>query len=225
MLYNNVIVQTVSSRTGTTRLISMPIADTTFNIATLKNNIFKISNGASVARSTVFAGTQLIHTNNIYQLTNGSVVNYPLTSTEISTQSIIWVNTSLVNPLGWDYHLTPTSPAIGKGVNVNLTRDLDNIIVSNPPEIGIYEYVQTTTNVSKTNSVIENSPCELSYDANKRCVYVNCNKKGLIRITNSMGRLYLTKSYNPGGDWIDVQTLSPGAYFASTYNKNMEFIK
>jgi hypothetical protein len=39
-----------------------------------------------------------------------------------------------------NYHLQAGSPAINEGVNVGLTRDYDNALVSDPPEIGAYEY-------------------------------------------------------------------------------------
>jgi hypothetical protein len=159
MIYNNVIVQTSSSRTGSTRMISMAIADTTVNIATLKNNIFKISSGVAVARSTVFAGTQLINTNNIYQLTNGSVTNFTLDVTEISITSPIWVDTTNINPLFWNYNLIGSSQAINKGVNVGLNKDFNNQIVNNPPDIGILEY-----------TTILPTPCNFQYVSWGQCI-------------------------------------------------------
>jgi hypothetical protein len=39
-----------------------------------------------------------------------------------------------------DFHLQPGSPAINEGVNVGLTEDYDGEVVSDPPEIGAYEY-------------------------------------------------------------------------------------
>lgn len=40
-----------------------------------------------------------------------------------------------------DFHLSVGSPAINAGVSVSLTPDLDGVTVSDPPEIGCYEYI------------------------------------------------------------------------------------
>lgn len=138
--YNNIIVQTVTSRTGDLNMIAMATADATAGIVVIKNNIFQISNGAAVTRTGQWVGTNLTHTNNIYKLSGGSVTNFTLNSTEIATSGVIWMNTLDVNPSNWNYNLTSTSPAINKGVNVGLTKDFNNKIVSNPPDIGILEF-------------------------------------------------------------------------------------
>jgi hypothetical protein len=157
--YNNVIIQNVASRTGGTRMISMATTDTSTGIVVLKNNIFQISNGASVARSGQWTGSNLTHTNNIYKLSNGSVTNFTLDPTEISTSGIIWSNTSDANPLNWDYTLTSTSPAINSGVNVGLTSDFIGNAVGNIPSIGIYQY---RTSVAPT-------PCTFTYGTWTTC--------------------------------------------------------
>jgi hypothetical protein len=136
-IYNNIIVQNVASRTGGTRMLSMAATDPTIGIIDMKNCIFQISNGADVARTNRFNDGQLIHTNNIYKLSNGSVTNFTLDATELSTSGIIWKNTTNADPLYWNYSLTSTSPAINKGVDVSLTRDFNNQTVSNPPDAGI----------------------------------------------------------------------------------------
>jgi hypothetical protein len=170
----------------------------------------------------VFTGTQLIHTNNIYQLTNGSVVNYTLTSTEISTQSIIWVNTSSTNPLDWDYHLTSTSPAINKGVGIGITRDFGNVIVSNPPDIGIYEYTLTlTTSPRMSVNYVKN----FIYNNHTNSLYVNSISNGMILISNVNGQLNFKYSYKSGGDWVNVGLIPSGLYFAVTYGKSITFLK
>jgi hypothetical protein len=143
--YNNVIVQTVTSRTGNLRLGSMAVNDTTSGIIVLKNNIFQVSNGAAVMRSGQFTGTNLTHTNNIYKLSGGSVLNFTLSGTEISTSAAIWIDAANVNPISWNFNLINTSPAINAGVAISgLTRDFNNQVVSNPPDIGILEYAVVT---------------------------------------------------------------------------------
>jgi hypothetical protein len=157
--YNNVIIQNVPSRTGGTRMLSRALTDTGTGIIVMKNNIFQISNGASVARSGQWAGADLVHTNNIYKLSNGSVTNFTLDPTEISTSGIIWTNTSNTNPLNWDYTLTSTSPAINSGVNVGLTRDFIGNSVGNIPSIGIYQY----------GGSVAPTPCTFAYGTWTTC--------------------------------------------------------
>jgi hypothetical protein len=140
MLYNNVVVEAGVPRLGVGRLLSMATTDTISNVVNLRNTIFKISNGFAVAKSSVFAGTQLTHTNNMYQLGSGSVINYTLEPSEILTQSQIWTNTSSSNPLSWNYSLIAGSQAINSGINVGIARDFNNVIVSNPPDMGILEF-------------------------------------------------------------------------------------
>jgi hypothetical protein len=112
-------------------------------------------------RSGQFTGSNLTHTNNIYKLSGGSVLNFTLGGTEIATSGVIWVNSSDVNPLNWDYNLISTSPAINAGVAISgLTRDFNNQIVSDPPDIGILEFAgatppaaPTVTGVSPTSGI------------------------------------------------------------------------
>lgn len=141
--YNNVMIQTVANPNpvGSSGIMfSMATADATTGIIVLKNNIIQVSNGLALTRSGQFSGANLVHTNNVYKLSNGSVTNFTLGSTEIATSGVIWMNTTNINPLNWNYNLTSTSPAINKGVNVGLTRDFDNKAVNNPPDIGILEF-------------------------------------------------------------------------------------
>jgi hypothetical protein len=139
--YNNVIIQTVASRTGNLRLCAMAVNEARSGIVVFKNNIFQVSNGAAVMRSGQWNAGQLTHTNNIYKLSNGSVTNFTLDPTEIATSGAIWANTSNTNPIFWDFHLTSTSLARGTGVNVGLTRDFEGNPVSGTPDMGIYQYI------------------------------------------------------------------------------------
>ena len=142
--YNNVILQTVTSRTEESNMISMATSDATAGIVVIKNNIFHLSNGVAVARTGQWTAGQLTHTNNIYRLSNGSVANFTLGGTETGTGGKLWTDTSNVNPLYWNYGLlSNASSAINSGVNVGFTRDFNNQIVSNPPDIGILEYNST----------------------------------------------------------------------------------
>jgi hypothetical protein len=141
-LYNNVIVQNVTSRTGGLNLCSMATDTAGVGILVFRNNIFQVSNGAAVMRVDQWNSGQLTHTNNLYKLSNGSVTNLTLDPTEIETTSaVIWTNTTNPNPLNWNYNLTSTSPARGSGVNVGLTRDFAGNTVSGVPDMGILKYI------------------------------------------------------------------------------------
>jgi uncharacterized repeat protein (TIGR02059 family) len=53
------------------------------------------------------------------------------------------VNSINADPLFYsslDFHLRPSSPCIGAGINVGLTTDYDGNTSKNPPSIGVYEY-------------------------------------------------------------------------------------
>jgi hypothetical protein len=141
--YNNVMLQTVPNTNpgGSSGIMfSLATSDATTGIIVLKNNIIQVSNGLSLTRSGQLSGTNLIHTNNIYKLSNGTVTNFTLDGTEISTSGTIWTNTSNTNPLNWDYRLTSTSPAISSGVNVGLTKDFAGNTIGTTPSAGIYQY-------------------------------------------------------------------------------------
>jgi len=159
--YNNVMLQTVpnanpSGSSGT--MFSLATSDATAGIIVLKNNIIQVSNGKPLTRSGQLTGVNLTHTNNIYKLSNGSVTNFTLDGTEISTSGIIWTNTSDANPLNWDYRLTSTSPAINTGVSVGITRDFGGNTVGTTPSIGIYQY----------NGVAP-TPCTFTYGSWTTC--------------------------------------------------------
>jgi hypothetical protein len=146
--YNNVIVQTLPNNNpvGSSGIMfTMATSDTATGILVLKNNIIQLSSGLPVTRSGQFTGPNLTHTNNLYKLSNGSVTNFTLGSGEISTSAAIWIDAANVNPISWNFNLINTSPAINAGVAISgLTRDFNNQVVSNPPDMGILEYAVVT---------------------------------------------------------------------------------
>lgn len=141
--YNNIMVQTVPNpnpigSSGT--MFSLATSDATTGIIVLKNNIIKVTNGLALTRSGQLSGTNLIHTNNIYKLSGGTVTNFTLDITERGSTGNTWVDTTNVNPLYWDYNLLSTSYAISNGGNVGLVKDFAGNAVSGTPSIGIYQY-------------------------------------------------------------------------------------
>jgi hypothetical protein len=139
MAFNNVVVETKVPRLGVGRLISMATSDTTIGIINLRNTIFRITNGFAVARSIVFTGAQLTRFNNLYQLGTGSVLNFTINSTEISSLTPVWTNMASTNPIDWNYKPLTGSIIIRRGIWVNITRDANGVTVSNPPNIGILQ--------------------------------------------------------------------------------------
>lgn len=151
--YNNVIVENDQSRfsgpnvgAGNTHPLAhypqselfgfsgTPDASTVFN---LKNNIFILSTGIDITRSSY--ATKTVHQDNIYQLSNSSVTNFNLGTTEISTSAAILTNTAGADPLAWNYTPGTGSPAIDFGQNLGLTRDFAGNTVPSVPNAGILE--------------------------------------------------------------------------------------
>ena len=168
--YNNVMLQTVpnANPVGSSGIMfSLATSDATTGIIVLKNNIIQVSNGKSLTRSGQLTGANLIHTNNIYKLSGGSVANFTFGASEISTSGIIWTNTSNANALNWDYTLTSTSPAINSGVNVGLSRDFAGNPIYQTPDIGIYEKYNTVSIDTCTFTYGQWNACNGSYQTRR----------------------------------------------------------
>lgn len=147
--YNNVIVENVVNRLLEANMGSMSVSVSTTGIVIFKNNVFQLSTGVDVVRSGQWTSGQLVHENNVYKLSNNSILNFPLNSNEISTSQNFWTNTITSNPFEWDYTPLSGSLLIDFGNIVGLTRDyLGNNIMGNP-DAGIIER-QTVSTLSVT---------------------------------------------------------------------------
>jgi hypothetical protein len=122
----------------------MSISDNRTGLVIFRNNIFQVSNGADIVRSGQWNAGQLVHTNNIYKLSNNSILNFTPNQTEKMVTTAIWLDTSGI-PIDWNYALANNSPAIESGIDVGLTRDFANNPIYQNPEIGIYEYYTIVT--------------------------------------------------------------------------------
>ncbi len=139
MFYNNVIIENAVNRLPSSNMASMSTSVATLGIAVFKNNIFYLNSGIDIMRSGQWTAGQLVHENNIYQLSNNSITNFTLTTSELSTSQNIWTNTTSVNPTNWDLTPISNSAAINFGQAVGLSSDfLGNSIVANP-DAGIIE--------------------------------------------------------------------------------------
>ncbi len=143
--FNNVIIHTVTQLTNPSSMIGMAASSSTANIINLKNNVFYLSTGIDVARSGKFTGSQLTHEDNIYRLGSGSVLNFTIGSTEMSTTAPIFTSTTATDPLQWNYIPVTASPAIDFGQNLGLTRDFAGNTVPSVPNAGILESAGAST--------------------------------------------------------------------------------
>jgi hypothetical protein len=78
------------------------------------------------------------------------ITNWTSMMASVSTNAPLFSNAA-----GADYSLASGAPAIGAGVNVGLSLDLNNKRVGNPPSLGAYEFLTYATN-SLVNAVIRN---------------------------------------------------------------------
>jgi parallel beta-helix repeat protein len=135
--YNNNIVETIQQLRKPPAVFWMN-GDGSSGMAVLKNNIFWLSSGINVA-SSKFDNGQMIHTNNIYRLSQGGV-GLSIGATEFfSPLSPLFTNTSGA-AVEWDYKLLRNSIGIDFGVPTGLTFDFDSIPIQDLPDAGVFEF-------------------------------------------------------------------------------------
>jgi hypothetical protein len=113
----------------------------TSSLIVMRNNIFWLQTNVSIAKKSYFSGSQLIHTNNIYHLSGGSL-NFTLGSKELNlaATTAVFTNTTNSNPALWDYTPVNGSPAIDFGINIGLKKDFRGTSFSTlKRNAGIYE--------------------------------------------------------------------------------------
>ncbi len=137
--YNNVIVENAVNRLAESNMCSMSTSVSTAGIVVFKNNVFHLSSGVDVVRSVQWTGGQLVHENNVYNLSNNSVLNFSLNSSEVSTSQTLWTNTNSTNPLYWDYTPVTSGLLINFGQPLGLNRDFIGNAISGNPDAGIIE--------------------------------------------------------------------------------------
>ena len=142
-LYNNVIVENVNPRIAESRMIGGSMSA---GSVIMKNNVFQLSNGVDVAGNT----TAILHEDNIYKLSNNSLIGFTVGSTELSTVAAIFINTTPPDPIAWNYAPAASSPAIDFGQNVGLTKDFAGNTVPVIPNGGILESASPTSTLGAT---------------------------------------------------------------------------
>jgi hypothetical protein len=139
-LYNNNIVETVHQFDDATSMLWSSSSGTS-SLVVMRNNIFWHQTNVSIAKKSYFSGSQLIHTNNIYHLSGGSL-NFTLGSKELNlaATTAVFTNTTNSNPALWDYTPVNGSPAIDFGINIGLKKDFRGTSFSTlKRNAGIYE--------------------------------------------------------------------------------------
>ncbi len=155
MFYNNVIIENTNNRLLESNMGSMSTSVATQGIVVFKNNVFQLSTGVDVVRSTQWNNGQLIHENNVYKLSNNSITNFTLNASEITTTQNIWNNTTSNNILDWDLMPTSTSLLINWGQSLGFTNDYVGNSITGLPDAGILEYKQNNTAISPLNISIK----------------------------------------------------------------------
>lgn len=139
---NNSIVQTTSSKTH----FSAWQASGSSSSVNIQNNIF-------YTMSTFMdSGANFSHSYNLFHFLSGG----SLGATSFSTGELTG-NPLFVNVTANDLHLTSGSPARGKGTNLGGTLDYDNKPVSNPPDLGAYQFGSTAPTPTRTSTPIPSS--------------------------------------------------------------------
>jgi hypothetical protein len=144
--YNNDIVETVMQHSNYPYMLGCDAAPFNANALLLKNNIFWINTAIDISYTVTkpFAGAQMVHQNNLYHLTGGSL-GYTIDASEtaLASGTSVFTNTSSADPSIWDYHIPAGSSALDYGQYLSLTKDFDGITVFSgaAPEAGILETV------------------------------------------------------------------------------------
>ncbi len=135
--YNNTVVETVKQYSKSSAMFWMAGTGTA-GMVTVKNNIFWLSSGVNFV-SSKFSSGQMIHTNNIYRMSSGTL-GYTLNSNELLSSTANHFTNTTGDPSAWNYNLLSTSPAINFGTGVGLTRDYVGSSIVGNPDVGMLEY-------------------------------------------------------------------------------------
>jgi hypothetical protein len=145
---------------------------------TLKNNLFYNTGSDDYGMMCLVnnvAGVST-HSNNLYfrsASVNFTKIKEGSSYKQTPSQVLTWEGAAIVSdPLfvtpGTDFHLKTGSPAIGAGVTIaGITKDIDGVTYSNPPDIGCYQsLVNLPCPVYICSAVTEATPniIEITYD-------------------------------------------------------------
>ena len=150
-LFNNNIIETNAPRIAyITSLIGIFTMPSVTNVISMKNNIFWLSTPVNITDpvTQLFNGPQLIHQNNLYHMTGGSL-GFSLDPSELNLNtgdSLFMDITTSNNPASWNYNLRQSCAAIDFGQNTGIDKDFyaQAVPFGNAPDAGIAEYIPFT---------------------------------------------------------------------------------
>ena len=143
--YNNTVIETVKQYSKPSAMFWMAGTGSA-GMVTLKNNIFWLSSGVNFVGSK-FSSGQIIHTNNIYRMSTGTL-GYTLNSNELFSTTANHFQGTIGDPSAWNYNLLSTSPAINFGTSVGITKDFVGSSITGNPDAGMLEAATTPVVVS-----------------------------------------------------------------------------
>ncbi|WP_081169457.1 T9SS type A sorting domain-containing protein [Niastella populi] len=145
---NNNIIETHAPRIADVRnMIGIMSTPTVANVLTMKNNIFWIATAQNITdpNAQPFNGPQLIHQNNMFHLSGGSLgYNMDVTETNLPAGFSPFIDiTSSSNPLLWNYDLKPACTAIDFGQFTGIDKDFQGkpVPYGGLPDAGIIESI------------------------------------------------------------------------------------
>jgi hypothetical protein len=156
----------------------------------VKNNIFWLSSGVNFASSKFNSG-QMVHSNNIYRMSSGSLGITLNNSELLSTNASLFTSVS-GGPADWNYTLPSTSAAVNFGTNVGLVKDFAGNPINGNPDAGMLEYAST---------VVEPTPLDALASAGS----INCNGGTTTVVVSATGG---TSPYTGTGSF----TVAAGSY-------------
>lgn len=187
--YNNTVVETVKQYSQPSVMFWMAGTGSA-GMVVVKNNIFWLSSGVNVASSKFNSG-QMVHSNNIYRMSSGSLGITLNNSELLSTNASLFTSVS-GGPADWNYTLPSTSAAVNFGTNVGLVKDFAGNPINGNPDAGMLEYAST---------VVEPTPLDALASAGS----INCNGGTTTVVVSATGG---TSPYTGTGSF----TVAAGSY-------------
>ena len=207
--YNNVVVESYVNRLKQSDMGSMSVGSTDTGIVVFKNNVVQLSSGINFVRGGQFNGGQMVHTNNVFKITNGGSTNITLGSTESLTTATFWTSTTNSNPLYWDYTPLSGSILVNKGIYLSLTQDYLGKSIVGIPDIGVIENL---------NGFRVDNP-----------TYVRSNIKlknsGILTIMTPLGQIVKRIRIDDYTKMVNLDFLNPGMYIANIKDETFIFYR
>jgi hypothetical protein len=63
------------------------------------------------------------------------------------------------------------------------------------------------------------------YNNSRKSIRIDCNYPGTMVISNVLGNIVRTVNYQANGQWINLNNLPAGTYFAATYGRSITFLR